>query len=69
MVAQVNGRNNSYKLKNETRQILHLCISITKSPKTFTTTYWGHYNNTKRYGGNKRTQSFDFDFDEMLVRN
>ena len=35
LLAQIKARNNSYKLKNEIRQILYLRISKTKSLKKF----------------------------------
>ena len=37
LLAQINDGNNSCKLKNETRQILYLCMSIKKSLKEFIT--------------------------------
>ena len=37
LVAQMKAENNSCKLKNETRQILHLLISAIKSIKKFKT--------------------------------
>ena len=37
LLAQTKAGNNSYKIENEIRQILYLCINIIKSPKSFTT--------------------------------
>ena len=37
LVAQIKAGNNSYKLKNETKQILPPLISAIKSVKKFTT--------------------------------
>ena len=34
LLAQIKAENNSYKLKNEIRQILYLCINTIKSPKS-----------------------------------
>ena len=44
LLAEIKAGNNSYKLKNEIRQILIFCISTIKSPKNFTI-FSSHYNN------------------------
>ena len=42
LLAQI---NNSYKLKNEIRQIVYFCICIIKSWRNFTTIWSNNYNN------------------------
>ena len=36
LLALIKAGNNSYKFKNEVRQMLYLCIRIIKSPEKFT---------------------------------
>ena len=66
LLAQIKAGNNSYKLKNEIRQILYFCISTIKSLKKFTTISSSHYNNRRKYNNerkydcDKRCQSFLF---------
>ena len=66
LLAQIKAGNNSYRLKNEIRQILYLLCEHNKSLKEFTTIYYNigtsHYNNGRKYDCNKKSQNFLFWF-------
>ena len=63
LLAQVKAGNNSHKSKNEIRQILYFFISMIQSPETFTTLWWSHHINGRKYDCDKRSQTFCFNFD------
>ena len=64
LLAQIKAGNNSYRLKNEIRQILYLLSEHNKSLKEFTTIYYNigtsYYNNGRKYDCNKKSQNFLF---------
>ena len=63
LLAQIKAGNNSYKLKNEIRQIVYLLYQHKRITKIFTAISSSHYNNGgPRTRNNNRTQNFSFRF-------
>ena len=57
LLAQIDDENNSYKLKNEIRQIPYLLHQHNKSLKKFTTVQSSHYNYERKHDCDQRSQN------------
>ena len=60
LLAQIEAAINSYKLKNETRQILHFLYEHNKITQKVYNNLMKSYDNGRKYYCNKRSQNVFF---------